>query len=382
MAKEKKSENIADPTVALNAKIKEVEDELAKTKYNKHTQGHIGRLKAKLAQLKAAKTRGGGKKGWGYGLKKKGDATVIMVGFPSVGKSTLLNAITNAESKVGAYDFTTITVVPGVLEYNGAKIQMLDVPGVITEGASGKGRGREILAVVRNADLILLILDPRNPGHQLEVMKNELYQTGIRLNQKRPDVRIVEKNTGGLRVRSSSKKLDGKTAKGILQELKVLNADIIIGKNVDTDDLIDAFMKNRVYLPALFVLNKSDMLDKAGMAGQFSAPDNFIKVSATEKENVDRLKEMIWGRLGLTRIYLKKIGKKPDLKEPMIIKKEASGGGTGSGITVTEICRRIHGDLVAKLEYAKIWGTSVKFDGQRVGVDWQLADKDVVELHF
>lgn len=381
MAKEKKSENIADPTVALNAKIKEIEDELAKTKYNKHTQGHIGRLKAKLAQLKAAKTRGGGKRGWGYGLKKKGDATVIMVGFPSVGKSTLLNAITNAESKVGAYDFTTITVVPGVLEYNGAKIQMLDVPGVITEGASGKGRGREILAVVRNADLILLILDPRDPGRQMDVMKSELHQTGIRLNQQPPDVRIVEKNTGGLRVRSSSRNLDEKTAKGILQELKVLNADVIIGKDVDADDLIDAFMKNRVYLPALFVLNKSDLEGMAG--GQFSVPENFIKVSATEKENIERLKEMIWERLGLCRIYLKKIGKKPDMKEPMIVKREpAVGGSAGGGITVAEVCRRIHGDLVAKLEYARVWGPSVRFDGQRVGADWQLSDKDVVELHF
>jgi len=370
MAKETKTEDIKDPTVHLNKRIKEIEDELAKTKYNKHTQGHIGRLKAKLAQLNSAKTRGGGKKGYGYGLRKTGDATVIMVGFPSVGKSTLLNAITNAESKVGAYDFTTINVVPGVLEYNGAKIQLLDVPGVITEGASGKGRGREILAVVRNSDLILLVLDPRNPQHQLGVMRNELYKTGIRLNQDPPDVRIAKKETGGLRVRSASKKLDEKTAKEIMQEFKCLNADIIIGKGVNADDLIDAFMKKIIYSPAIIVLNKSDM------DNVFDAPGDFIKVSAKNKENVDKLKGMIWTRLGLTRIFLKKIGKKPDMKEPMIVKKGHNG------ITVTDICRHIHNDLVAKLEYAKVWGPSVKFDGQRVGVDWQLADGDVVELHF
>jgi small GTP-binding protein len=375
MAKEKKAENISDPTVALNAKIKEIEDELAKTKYNKATQGHIGRLKAKLAQLKVAKTRGGGKKGYGYGLRKTGDATVIMVGFPSVGKSTLLNAITNAESKVGAYDFTTITVVPGVLEYNGAKIQVLDVPGVITEGASGRGRGREILAVVRNADLVLLVMDPRNPKHQLDVMMNELQQTGLRINQKAPDVRIAEKSTGGLRVRSASKRLDSATAKIILQEFKCLNADVIIGKGVDADDLIDAFMKNRVYVRALFVLNKADKLESDG---GLQLQKDFIKVSAISGTGVEELKEMIWDRLGLMRIYLKKIGKKPDLKEPMIVKKPASG----IGITVTDICRRIHGDLVAKLEHAKVWGSSVKFDGQRVGVDWQLNDGDIVELHF
>jgi small GTP-binding protein len=284
-----------------------------------------------------------------------------------VGKSTLLNAITNAESKVGHYDFTTLTVVPGVLEYNSAKIQVLDVPGVITEGASGKGGGREILAVVRNADLIVIMLDPRDPQKQSEIITNELEQVGIRPNQNPPDVKLVEKQSGGLRVRSSSKQLDDKTAKEILQELKVLNADIIIGQSVNADDFIDAFMKNRVYIPAIFVLNKSDM------GSDFGMERDFMKISAKEMKGIDELKEMIWQRLGLMRIYLKKIGKQPDLKEPMIVK---------GSVTVKDICKKIHGDLVAKLEYGKVWGSSVKFDGQRVGVDWELRDRDIVELHF
>ena len=367
MIKEIKSENTSDPTVQLNLKIKEIEDELAKTKYNKATQGHIGKLKAKLAILKTQKTKGGGKKGWGYGLRKHGDATVILVGFPSVGKSTLLNAISNAESKVGAYDFTTITVVPGVLEHNGAKIQVLDIPGVITEGASGKGRGREILSVVRIADLIILVVDPRNPQYQLEVMENELNITGIRINKRPPNVRVVEKSTGGMRIRSGSKKVPEAVAKEILGQFKCLNADVIIGKNVTTDDLIDHFMKNRVYLPAIVVLNKCDRGD------DFSVSKNFIKVSAQNGTNINEFKELIWKKLGLKRIFLKKIGKKADLKEPMIVKGK---------ITVKDICRNIHGGLVRKLDYAKIWGPSVKYDGQRVGVDWELEDEDIVELHM
>lgn len=367
MANENAADEKKDHTDQINSQIKEIEDELAKTKYNKHTQGHIGRLKAKLAQLKAAKSRGGGKKGYGYGLKKTGDATVIMVGFPSVGKSTLLNAITNAESKVGAYDFTTITVVPGVLEYNGAKIQVLDVPGVITEGASGRGRGREILAVVRNADLILIVVDPKNPKKQLETIRNELYNSGLRVNMSPPDVKIVEKVTGGLRVHSSSKGLDAKTAKGIIEEFKCLNADVVIGKDVDADTLIDALMKNRVFVPALVVLNKSDL------GSDFRLDKDFIAVSAMDRSNIDELKAIIWKYLGLIRVYMKKIGKEPDMKEPIIFRERP---------TVTDVCRWIHGDLVKKLEYAKVWGTSVRHDGQRVGVDWQLADGDIVELHF
>ncbi len=91
--------------------------------YNKATSHHIGKLKAKLSKLKeeSLQRSSGGTKGQGFHVKKSGDATVVLVGFPSVGKSTLLNNITNAESKVGAYQFTTLDIVPGVMEHKNAK---------------------------------------------------------------------------------------------------------------------------------------------------------------------------------------------------------------------------------------------------------------------
>ncbi|MDD1729306.1 MAG: 50S ribosome-binding GTPase, partial [Methanospirillum sp.] len=138
----------------IEDQIKEIEDEIQKTVYNKATSKHIGRLKAKLAKMKedavnrAMKAGGGGE---GYSVKKSGDATVVLVGFPSTGKSTLLNQLTGAESETGSYAFTTLTVVPGALEHKGAKIQLLDIPGLIAGAAMGKGRGKEVIAVVRTA---------------------------------------------------------------------------------------------------------------------------------------------------------------------------------------------------------------------------------------
>ena len=110
----------------IEESIKEVEAEIAKTQNQQaHRIATVGKLKAKLRlkdeqEKRAFPTGGGG--GKGYSVKKSGNATVALVGFPSVGKSTLLNRLTGAESEVGAYDFTTIDVVPGIMEYNSARI--------------------------------------------------------------------------------------------------------------------------------------------------------------------------------------------------------------------------------------------------------------------
>ena len=71
------------------------------------------------------------------------------MGFPSVGKSTFLSKITKTKSEVAAYSFTTLTAIPGVLEYGGAEIQILDLPGIIEGASEGKGRGRQVISAAK-----------------------------------------------------------------------------------------------------------------------------------------------------------------------------------------------------------------------------------------
>ncbi|KAK2444930.1 Thioredoxin superfamily protein [Trifolium repens] len=100
----------------------------AKTQKNKATAHHLGLLKAKLAKLRrellTPTTKGGGGAGEGSDVTKSGDARVGLVGFPSVGKSTLLNKLTGTFSEVASYEFATLTCIPGVITYRGAKIQV------------------------------------------------------------------------------------------------------------------------------------------------------------------------------------------------------------------------------------------------------------------
>lgn len=176
-------------------RIKTIEQEISRTQVNKATSSHIGLLKSQLARLRtelltpsASESSGGGNEG--FAVAKNGDGRVALIGFPSVGKSSILNEVTETKSEAAAYEFTTLTCIPGNLVINDTKIQMLDLPGIIEGAAHGKGRGREVIAVARSSDLILMVLDAAkemNNQHR-DILTNELESVGIRLNQSPPDI--------------------------------------------------------------------------------------------------------------------------------------------------------------------------------------------------
>jgi small GTP-binding protein len=140
------------------------------------------------AQLLEPGPGAGGGGGAGFDVSKSGDARIALVGFPSVGKSTFLSKITKTKSEVAAYSFTTLTAIPGVLEYGGAEIQILDLPGIIEGAAEGKGRGRQVISAVKTSDLILMILDATKKAEQRALLEAELEAVGIRLNREPPFV--------------------------------------------------------------------------------------------------------------------------------------------------------------------------------------------------
>jgi small GTP-binding protein len=360
--------------LGLPEKIRAIEEEMKRTQVHKHTEHHIGLLKAKLAKLKAEQetAQRGGRGGEGFELKKGGDCTIVLIGLPSVGKSTILNRLTNAKSKVAGYAFTTLTVVPGIFEYKGAKIQVLDLPGIISGAATGAGRGRKVLSVARNADLILLVLDVFQPD-QIGVLKKELYEIGIRVNARPPNVTIERFSHGGVGITATCNltKLTEPTARASLNMYKI-HGSVIIREDVTDDQFIDAVVGNRHYVPAVAVLNKIDLVsDKFITEAKKRVGEEFVPISADQNLNLDKLKEAIHERLNFIRVYLKPRNGPPDLEEPLIV---------AAGASVSDVCAKIHRRFAGEAKYALVSGTSVRFNPQRVGMDHVVQDRDIVTI--
>ena len=159
-------------SASIVGKIQDIEAEIARTQINKATMAHLCTLRAKLAKYKRelmdpVKGAGGGGPGEGFDVRATGDARVGFVGFPSVGKSTLLTSLTDVYSEAASYEFTTLTCVPGIKFWRGSKIQLLDLPGIIEGAKDGKGRGRQVIAVARTCSCIIIVLDAMKPlGHK------------------------------------------------------------------------------------------------------------------------------------------------------------------------------------------------------------------------
>ena len=354
----------------LMMQIKRVEKEIRDTPYHKGTEHYVGKLRAKLSRLREQAEGGvrkGGGGGLGYATKKEGDATVVLVGPPSVGKSTLLNALTNAQSRVAEYDFTTIGVIPGMMEYQGARIQLLDLPGLILGAASGSGMGRRVLSVVRTADLVITVTDWQKKKEAEEIEK-ELYRVGIRLGEKPAKISIEKKERGAVRVIDRLGNFEPETVVQVAEEFGFRNVEVQIREKVSLDQLIDAFAGNRRYLPVLRVVNKADEL-KRKKGGVWPGA---LFLSAKENQGLELLRKKIWEGLGLVRVYLR-----PDKRKsakgvlPFIARRDDN---------LEKVLKKVSTEMLGDVGRAFIWGSEARFPGQQVSFSRLVFDE--MEVYF
>jgi len=128
-----------------------------------------------------------GQEGWKI-LELKVLADVGLVGFPNVGKSTLLSVITAAKPKIANYAFTTLTPQLGIVEYRDSKsFCVADLPGIIEGAAEGKGLGFRFLRHIERNPVLLFVIPADSNGHreEFEILKNELREYNPELLDKK-----------------------------------------------------------------------------------------------------------------------------------------------------------------------------------------------------
>ncbi|CAI0419101.1 unnamed protein product [Linum tenue] len=368
-------------------RIKEIEAEMARTQKNKATEYHLGQLKAKIAKLRTQllePPKGSSGGGDGFEVTKFGHGRVALIGFPSVGKSTLLTMLTGTHSEAASYEFTTLTCIPGIIHYNDTKIQLLDLPGIIEGASEGKGRGRQewlilclfqVIAVAKSSDIVLMVLDAsKSEGHR-QILTKELEAVGLRLNKRPPQIYFKKKKTGGISFNSTMPltHVDEKLCYQILHEYKIHNAEILFREDATVDDFIDVIEGNRKYMKCVYVYNKIDVIGIDDVDNLARQP-NSVVISCNLRLNFDRLLAKMWEEMGLVRVYTKPQGQQPDFGDPVVLSVDRGG------CSVEDFCNHIHRSLVKDVKYVLVWGISARHYPQHCGLAHALQDEDVVQV--
>jgi len=113
------------------------------------------------------------------GVRREGGAQVALVGPPNSGKSSLLNALSHVQIKIGDYAFTTQRPVPALTRIGGVLVQLVEIPGLISGASDDRGGGRALLGVLRGADAIVYCHDVNAPYRALLEVRSEVAAAGI-----------------------------------------------------------------------------------------------------------------------------------------------------------------------------------------------------------
>jgi ribosome-interacting GTPase 1 len=265
-----------------------------------------------------------------------------------------------------------------MLDYNGARIQVLDIPGLIEGAHVGKGAGTQVASVIRIADLLLFVVDATMP-EQVYTLVEELSLLDIKVNRERPKVMIEEKRSGGLLVESNGHKVPSKEeVAAVAHEVGVYNGKAIFYSDMSIDELIAVLLENAVYVKGIVALNKIDLLS-ASKAEQLrkelqsKLKTQVVPVSAAKDTGIDALKAILFDNLGLVRIFLKPKEGEADLSRPFVLKK---------GGSVIDLAKGLHSKAAKNLKCAYVTGKSAKFSNQKVGGEHVLQDGDMVTLIY
>ncbi len=304
-------------------KIRAIEEMIRVTPHHKGTDRVLGKLRQRIKKLKeqAEKKAGPVRRGFLYGVKKEGAAQVMLAGLPNSGKSALLDALTNAQSEVAPWPFTTRMPQPGMMTFENIQVQMVDLPPLGDEASASW-----LPNVLFGADGYCLVVDVTDePALAVEMIREELARRKIALRP-RGDVTPPEE---GWRKKYT----------------------LVVGTKVDEPGGAEGYRTLEAACGETFITAACSIL---------------------EPETLEGVRRAFFDALAIMRVYTKAPGKTPDLESPFILEV---------GATVLDAAAAVHKDFANQLKAARLWGSG-KFDGQQVQRDYVLHDGDILELRL
>jgi len=365
-------------------KLQRMQEFLSLVPQHKGTLKLRGGIKKKMAilrkEMEERKTKRATRGGSKFFIEKEGAAQVALLGVTKAGKSCLLTAVTNANVLVSTAPYATREPVPSIMNFKDIQFQIIEAPALMEGSADGRAWGLQTLAVARNADGLILMVDlAGNPIAQLELILGELEKARVLVSKPKGRVDIDRRYAGAsLRIILVGKLIDCtmRQVEALLKSYRITDAFVKIYGEVTLDDVEDAIFESTIHRPAVIVANKLDLpsaeanlrLLKTYVGGKIP----IIAVSCEKRLGLEKLGGALFETLGVMRVYTKEPGHREVSKNPFTLKK---------GATLLDLAKSIHTDFARDFAFAKVWSKRLAFSPQKVGLGFVLADGDVVEIH-
>lgn len=301
-------------------RIAALQEMLAVMPKHKGTDGLRAELRTKISKLskEAAKAQATARRGGIYHIPREGAGQIALIGIPNVGKSQLVSAVTEASVEVADYPFTTKSPQLGMMKFENAQIQLVDMPPITDQDARPW-----FASVLRSANALLLVVDLANdPVRQANdtLAEMEKFRVGL----------------AGIR--------------DVSDQVLFQKRGIVVGNKSDRD---------------------ASGTNYADLKAEYGDQITVVSISAEKGTGLEELRRHAFDLLEVVRVYTQAPGERTNMSDPMILRK---------GSTVEDAAEGVHKDFRRGLKYALIWGSG-KFAGQRVKKDHVLKDGDIIELH-
>jgi len=364
-------------------KLQRMQEFLSLVPKHKGTAKLCAQIKKQMAtmrkEMEEKKRRKAGKGGPKFFIEKEGAAQIALIGLTNVGKSSLLAAVTNSKVEVSANPYTTREPIPGIMNYEDIQFQIVEAPALMEGSADGRAWGLQTLALARNADGLILMVDlSQDPVEQLSLTLSEMEKARILVSKPKARVEVERRFMGaGLRIILIGRLVDCnfKGVEELLRSYRITDAVVKISGEATLDEVEDAIFESTVYKPAVIVANKIDLEgSEANLKFLESYVGNklpILAVSCEKRCGLEKLGETMFKTLDIIRVYTKEPNEKEFSKKPFILKK---------GSTVYDLAKNIHSDFSKKFSYAKVWAKRLVFSPQKVGSSFVLNDRDIAEI--